>query len=330
MSREYYPGERSAHDLLVYPSAKFRCVQGVNAGDLFESIDDLCLGDSYRMDLDTEADRMILRGPDPRSPDACHYMRVADAAEIRSELCLTVMTESGVIGQMRALQSGSTTWLLPLGSLDIFAAQTVISIDPVAAPLPLADATCLAFARGTRITLQNGSLKAIEDISDQDVLLTRDGRGASVVGVLKEAVPATGRNTRVVIREGAFANDSELVVSAAHRLFVPARRSDLAPNGPDRMEPAFKLVNGLTITSEAGGTTEYLHILLNTHEIIYAEGIPCESFLLDATARAGLTEALSDQVAQLAPRLRHTANPLSLAPAARPQPDAISAARAKA
>lgn len=333
MSREYYPGNRSAHDLMVYASGLFRCVQGVNAGDALDSVDEICLGDIYRIAAASDGERMVLRGPDPKAGMALPshaYQRVADGHDIRADLCLTVMTDCGVMGRLRVLQSDAGCWLLPLGALDIFAPQTVISVDPIAAPLPLADPTCLAFARGTRMTLQDGSLKAIEDMACGDLVLTRDGRGAAVLGVLRDSVPTTGRNTRIVIREGAFANESELVVSAAHRLFVPARRNQFAPNGADRMEPAFKLVNGLTITAEAGGTSEYFHILLNTHEIIYAEGIPCESFLLDVTARAGLTESLAAQIATLAPRLRHAPNPLSLAPADRPQPDAVSAARAKA
>ena len=333
MSREYYPGNRSAHDLMVYASGLFRCVQGVNAGDALDDLNEICLGDTYRIAAASDAERMVMHGPDPKAAltlPVSAYQRVSDGADIRAELCLTVMTQTGVMGRMRVLQGDAGCWLLPLGALDIFAPQTIISIDPIAAPLPLADPTCLAFARGTRMTLQDGSLKAIEQIGCGDLVLTRDGRGAAVLGVLRDCVPTTGRNTRIVIREGAFANESELVVSAAHRLFVPARRSQLTANGADRMEPAFKLVNGLTITAEAGGTTEYFHILLNTHEIIYAEGIPCESFLLDVTARAGLTESLSEQIATLAPRLRHAPNPLSLAVTERPQPDAVSAARAKA
>ncbi len=312
MSREHYSAKRSEHNLLVYPGGAFRCLQGVNSGEAFKHINDICLGDTYRMDFATEGERILLRGPDPKAQVAWHYQNVTDRAEFRAEFCLIVMTESGVPGQMRLLESGEKTWILPVGTLDIFAPQTIISIAPIAAPLPLADPTCLAFARGTRITLQDGSLRAVEDIRDTDVVLTRDRQGAAVLGVLHDKVPAVGRHARIIIREGAFANESELVVAAAHRLFVPERRCDLSPYRQNRMEPAHKLINGLTITPETGGTVEYFHVLMKRHEIIYAEGIPCESFLLDSSSRAGLTDRLAAQVTQLAPQLCHAPHPLSL------------------
>jgi len=324
MSREFYPGERSVHDLMVYESRHFRCVAGVNHGDGFDDLDTLCAGDSYKMRMKTEPRRLHLLGPTPGTPIDTRYTAIdADKAAlgpVEATIGLTMMTETGALAHMRVLDMGDRAFLLPLGQIDVHAVHTVIEVSAATAPLPLADPVCLAFARGTRLTLQDGSLKPVEDLTSNDALLSRDGLPSGVVGVLSEIVPAIGRTTRVVIRAGAFSNESELVVSAAHRLFVPARRSELTANGPDRMEPAFKLVNGLTITAEAGGSAEYFHVLLDRHEVIYAEGIPCESFLLDATSRAGLSETLAAQVAQCAPRLIHAPNPASLPPFERVRP----------
>lgn len=338
MSREYYPGSRSEHKLMLYEARQFRCVSGVNHGEGLEDLAELCLGDVYRMRAMAEPTRHILLGPDPRHVNQSGYFRkIADpvsdpvsdpdsagatetAEAVDCDQCLTVMTESGVIGKLRLLTIDGKLMLLPLGAVDVHTSQSIIARTKDTAPLPLADPTCLAFTRGTRITLQDGSLAPIEEIADGAHVLTRDGRTAKVVAVLRETVAATGRCARVVIREGAFANDSELVVAAHHKLFVPARRNDLDPDGPDRMEPAIKLVNGLTITAEAGGETEYFHLLLERHEVIYAEGIPCESLLLTNTTRAGLSPELAERLAELAPAIRHRPHPASLPPSERPVP----------
>lgn len=328
MAREFYPGNQSDHDLLVYPSEMFRCVQGMSRGDVFPidpDLEELCVGDCYRMIAGTDPMRIQLKGPDPKNFLNDSYMLQSDGSKVHADLCLTLMTNDGVTGRLRLLHTDAGCWLLPLGPLDLFATQNVISIDRVAAPLPAADPTCLAFVRGTRITLQDGSSKPIEDLTSGDMLLTRGGRHAPVVGVLRDKVPATGRNTRVVIREGALSNPSELIVSGALHVFMPARRDRLNIGAVDRTEPAFRLVNGLTITSETGGTTEYFHVLLDRHEIIYAEGVPCESFLLDLTARAGLADGLAAQVKQLAPTLHHSPNVMTVSPALRPVADAAAA-----
>ncbi len=321
MSRESLPSAEALHVLTVYDASAFRCTSGVNRGDALELSDSLCLGDSYRLDMTADALRLELLGPDLLDPDAAGY-RLANHPTIPVALgpTLTMMTPAGKLAQMRSLVIEGDAFLLPLGAVDLFAPHTVIAHIPDPAPLPLADPTCLAFTRGTRIATQDGQLVAIEDLKPGDQLLTRAGRAATLRAVLCETVPAIGRATRVVIREGAFANETELVVAADHRLYVPARRSEVDPHGPDRMEPAIKLVNGLTVTADPGGRTEYYHILLDSHEVIYAEGIPCESFLLTEASRAGLSDTLAQQVQACGFDAVHEPHPATLPPALRPRP----------
>jgi hypothetical protein len=311
------------HVLTVYDASAFRCTGGVNRGDALELSDTLCLGDSYRLAVEADALRIELLGAVFLDTIATGY-RLANAPEVLVDLgpTLTMMTQAGGLTSMRSLMIDGDSFLLPLGAVDLFSPLTIIAQAPDLAPLPLADPTCLAFTRGTRIAVQDGRLVAIEDLKPADKLLTRAGRAASVRAVLSQTVPAIGRATRVVIREGAFANETELVVAADHRLYVPARRSDLDPDGPDRMEPAIKLVNGLTVTADAGGRTEYFQVLLDQHEVIYAEGIPCESFLLTNASRAGLTDALAVQVAASGVKEAHVPHPASLPPSLRPRPKA--------
>lgn len=327
----------ATHVLTVYDSSAFRCVNGVNQGDALRDMHDLCLGDLYRLDFSADALQIDLIGHTAALPmgTAPRYALHGDpATEVHVGPRLIMMTTAGRLTEMRSLHINAHIYLLPLGRVDLFAPHTIIDMTEDAAPLPVADPTVLAFTRGTRLTTSDGRLVPIEALQQTDALLTRDGRAAPLRALLSETVPALGRATRIVIREGAFANETELVVAAEHRLYVPARRSDLDPHGPDRMEPAMKLVNGLTVTAETGGSTEYYHVLLDRHEVIYAEGIPCESFLLNATTRAGLSQTVAEQVraaGEIAPHVTHPARlPLAERPIAKPPAKALKPAEAGA
>jgi hypothetical protein len=319
MSLEFQKTAGAPHVLTVYDATDFRCILGVNRGDALEISDTLCMGDTYRLEMNADALHVELIGPDPANAERGGY-RLASTPEVPAELgpSLTMMTEAGGLTKMRSLFIGEHCFLLPLGAVDLFAPHTIIDQAPDIAPLPLADPTCLAFSRGTHIATQDGRLVPIEDLNKGDMLLTRSGRAVPVRAILSETVPAVGRATRVVIREGAFSNEAELVVAADHRLFVPARRRELDPTGADRMEAAIKLINGLTVTAYAGGRNEYFHVLLDQHEVIYAEGIPCESFLLTDTTHAGLSDDLALQLTQSGFTARHTPHPAALPLALRP------------
>ncbi len=307
------------HVLTVYDAQAFRCVAGVNHGEALAVAETLCLGDSYRLDPKADPIRLELEpGTETDSYRVVAPPGMEPGRTVTPGPTLTVMTGTGATARVRSLLIEGETYVLPLGEVDLFAAQTLIALDTTPAPLPLADPTCLAFARGTRLTTAEGHLVPIEDLSPGTRLLTRDGRAAPVLALLGDSVPAIGRATRVVIRAEAFNNETELVVTADHRLFVPGRRSEIDPHAPDRMEPARKLVNGLTITADPGGRIEVFHVLLDRHDVIYAEGIPCESFLLTGASRAGLAPHLRALVEAAAPDLVHTPHPASVPPDLRP------------
>lgn len=56
------------------------------------------------------------------------------------------------------------------------------------------------------------------------------------------------------------------------------------------------LVNGDTVIHQDVGLIYYFQILLDQHEIIYAEGIAAETLLVDTRTRADLTDTVSEDV----------------------------------
>lgn len=314
-------------DLTVYDGVDFRCTSGVNLGEAFCMTDAPCLGDAYRLTPWAEPRRIALT----RDGDSPRYTLTQPLDDLPAGIPvtpgprLTLMRADARLFSVRVLTVADRTLLVPLGRFDMTSPLDLICSDRDHSPLPVSDPTTLAFGRGTRITLSDGTLRPVEALRPGDLILTRDGRSLPLRSSIAETGPALGSAARVIIREGAFANDRELVVSAAHHLLVPGRRNDLDPAAPDRVLPAWRLVNDLTVTLDSIGQAEWFHLVLDRHDFIFAEGIPCESLCLTEAARAGLSPDPARHLAQTVPDLVHSPHPLSLAPQPRSDTAAASA-----
>ncbi len=135
------------------------------------------------------------------------------------------------------------------------------------------------FAGGTRLLSIDGDI-LVEDIKPGDILVTvRDG------GPVSQAVVWTGRRTINIARHP----QPELVrpvriIAGAFGPGVPERDLRLSPEHAIYVDgalfTAISLVNGNTIYQETRCThVTYHHIELTSHDVVLAEGLPCESFL---------------------------------------------------
>lgn len=314
MKRSQPSQTEQTHLLTVHDGAALRCSAGVNLGEPFRLGPHLCLGDTYRLDPGAEPVQIALTstGTPPTLTLAKPLGPLPAGLPVTPGPRLTLMSRAAQIFTIRLLDVADHLLILPIGRFDLTAPLDLICMDRDRSPLPESDPTTLAFAPGTRITLSDGTLRPVEQLVRGDLVLTRDGRAQPLRALLSENGPALGSAARVIIRDGAFANDRELLVSAGHRLLLPGARGDLDRDAPDRVLPAARLVNGLTVTQDQGGQAEWLHLLLDRHEFIFAEGIPCESLCLTRAARAGLSPDLARQLAHAAPGLVHEPHPLTL------------------
>ena len=53
-----------------------------------------------------------------------------------------------------------------------------------------------------------------------------------------------------------------------------------------------------------GGKVEYFHLLLDTHEIVFAEGTPCESFDPGEVGMRSFSDETREQIFSKFPKLR--------------------------
>jgi hypothetical protein len=136
------------------------------------------------------------------------------------------------------------------------------------------------FLRGTRILTADGERK-IEDLAIGDLLLTRFGGPRPIQWIgrypikrsdpskpwVKDALP-------VRIARSALAPNvphSDLYVTGGHALLIDGV-----------LVPAELLINGTTITRDEAreyDELEYIHVKLESHDAIYAEGVPTETLI---------------------------------------------------
>lgn len=149
----------------------------------------------------------------------------------------------------------------------------------------------ICFAEGTQIGTPSG-YRAVEELAAGDLVLTCGGEAQPVKWVgWMSAYPA--RHPRpaevnpVCVKAHAFAPN------------IPERDVRLSPGHAVLVEgvlvPVGYLVNGATIVQESVESIRYFHIELETHDVLLAEGLPCESYLDDGnrTSFANSREAVA-------------------------------------
>ncbi|WP_342069878.1 Hint domain-containing protein [Yoonia algicola] len=160
--------------------------------------------------------------------------------------------------------------------------------------------TC--FEARTEIKVRSG-LKAAEDIAIGDMVWTRDSGYQPVRWVGKTTVAAAGAFAPIVISPGAIGNAEELVVSPQHRILLSSASAELL-FGVNEVFVAAKHLCGLPGVSErAGGTITYVHFMFDTHQIVSANGINCESFFLSEFSVSGVEADQRRELLALFPSL---------------------------
>lgn len=139
-----------------------------------------------------------------------------------------------------------------------------------------ADATVIpCYARGTLISTTRGEV-AVEKLRVGDMLHTANGGSSAVVWLGHRHVDCNRQLDKeeaypIRVSKDAFGPGlpkRDLWLSPKHAVFV---------NGA--LVPIQCLINGTTITQDIKPRVSYYHIELTEHNVIFAEGMPAESFL---------------------------------------------------
>ena len=189
------------------------------------------------------------------------------------------------------------------------------STDPgnLAGSVTLADGTVVTFENiesvvicfkaGTRIQTPHGP-RAIETLRAGDLVITRDNGVQPVRWAGRRRVPGTGEFAPIRFAPGTVGNDRPLFVSPQHRMLHRSATATLLFDTPEVLVAARHLVNGRSVRQVAKNEIDYVHILFDRHEIIFAEGAPSESFHPGQYGLNGVMGAAREELFALFPELR--------------------------
>lgn len=168
-----------------------------------------------------------------------------------------------------------------VAAVAIVASTAIVArTKPAEAQAPCATAICNCFLKGTLISTPSGA-KRIDELSVGDLVTTIDGSARPIqfisVNSYKKSDPARAwvADVRpVLVRKSAIAENvpnRDLYLTRYHSLYLDGV-----------LIPVWNLINGSTIVvdpAEHLSELDYFHIKFESHDVVLAEGAPCETLL---------------------------------------------------
>ena len=274
------------HACQIFRATDIFVTSGSNQGDGLSGPDDVIPGDVYQLDRDAKPHRLVVSKPAGTNQHVAAGSAVGhEGQEIRLEARYALMAPDGDKIELVILRlDDDARFALPLSPIGPSVDYTLLAVEPAPTDLLLADLLCLSFARGTMITLADGSQRAIEALRPGDPILTRDHGRQPVRWIGHARLRAVGAFAPVVIPAGALGNGGDLVLSQHHRVFLYQRQKLPGLSTSELLVQARHFVDDDGVYLRTGGYVDYFSLVFDRHEIIYAEGIPSESLMVnDAT-----------------------------------------------
>jgi len=254
---------------------------------------------------------------DPLFPDA---FLVADGPHF-----YTVVPVAGSHGRLPILVFPDA---IPPANRDL----SIIRVNQPHPTAPADPAAVICFTPGTRLRTETGDI-AIEDLGPGDRVLTRDDGPQEVVwtgqrrmsGARLFAMPG---ERPIRVREGAlgvYRPDSDLIVSPDHRVLVTGAVARDLWGEPEVLVCARELVGDRLVTVDHSlRETWYVHVMLERHQVIWANGLEVETFHPGYMGLDHLDRAQRKSLLDIAPDL--AADPFNYGAPARRMLDRAEAA----
>lgn len=155
----------------------------------------------------------------------------------------------------------------------------------------------VCFTVGTRITTANGP-RPVEELSAGDLVLTAD-RGLVPIFMVHQRsmspkhLQKNPKHRPIRIPAGALGlglPQADLVVSPQHRMLIQSDIAERMFGEKEILVPACQLVGFMGVHRVAATeTAQYVHVLLNHHGVVFAEGAPSETLFLGKQVHENLS-----------------------------------------
>ena len=160
------------------------------------------------------------------------------------------------------------------------------------------------FASGTLIETTQGPV-LVEDLRAGMLVNTLDDGPQLIRWIGRRTVKSEGTHRPIRIKAGTFGATADLRVSPQHRIMIEGCWAELLFGESQVLVKAQDLINDCTVCRdfEAGNIT-YHHMLFDRHQVITANGVPCESYLPGAQTMAGFDTGTQEEILTMFPTLR--------------------------
>lgn len=150
------------------------------------------------------------------------------------------------------------------------------------------------FTAGTLVRTPSGNVE-IETLAPGDLVMTLDDGAQPIRWVGRRRVSAQRRMAPVHIAADSFGQHDALEVSQNHRVLRSGPAIWLLFASAEVLVAAKHLVDGRNVTIRTGGWVEYVHILFDDHQLIWANGLLSESLFpaVDNLSSDGPSQAAS-------------------------------------
>ena len=169
----------------------------------------------------------------------------------------------------------------------------------------------MCFVKGTGILTPDGE-KPVETLCDGDSVICGDGahRRIKWIGGREVHADELARSPDlrpVVIRAGAIDENcptKDLGLSPQHRVLLTDWKAELLFGEDEVLVSAQSLTNDMSVVTDyACQEVTYFHILLDSHQTVFANGLECETLMPAEMSQTALTPEAREEIALLFPEL---------------------------
>ena len=169
----------------------------------------------------------------------------------------------------------------------------------------------ICFTPGTRISTPDGQ-RPVQDLRAGDLVQTKDDGAQEILWVGSRRMTGARLHAMphlrpVRIRAGALGidiPDGDLIVSPQHRILVQGRAAQVLFSSDEVLIAAQDLINDRTISVDHGlREVTYVHLLLERHQILWANRVETESFHPANAALETLDPVQRQRLLALSPEL---------------------------
>lgn len=162
----------------------------------------------------------------------------------------------------------------------------------------------ICFTPGTLIATAHGP-RAIETLRPGDLIVTRDNGLQPLRWVGSRTVAATGNHAPIRLDPSLLQGASApLLVSPQHRMLWTGSRAQMYFGESEVLVAATHLLSSPAARRIEGGNVTYMHLMLDRHEVIYANDAATESFFPGDEGLGALSDRSRQEVFDLFPELR--------------------------